>query len=402
MPPRRHGAIVVPLPNVDPAQETPLLETPAPEQQVPFPSISPVPSISEISDPSDESDLTPVPSDIEYADPPEPSEPRMAPDNAFFIKALERITARLDTPHSKVVKAKSPDVFDGSDPKKLDNFMFQCQLAFDANSSVYDTASNKVTYALSYLRGSALDYFQSKRRASGTGSPAWLKSWIVFSELLESKFGSPNAVAEAETELDNLRMLDNQKIIKYDLAFDRITARLDWGERALYHQYYKGLPDRIKDAMIHSRPDKLDLLIEVAHEYDYRHWERIFEKSPKSNRPADDPKDGSSRTGKKHKGSDKKTTPFTHASHSIASGSKPPGSFGNKGKTSDRKPPLADKLGNDGKLTKDERTRRFENNLCMFCGAPGHRAASCPKSTKPKVRAANVASGSQEPSVPKN
>ena len=56
---------------------------------------------------------------------------------------------------------------------------------------------------------------------------------------------------------------------------------------------------------------------------------------------------------------------------------------------------LSDKLGKDGKLTQAERTRRFNNNLCLFCGGEGHTAKECPKSsssaTKAKADSAPVA-----------
>ena len=34
-------------------------------------------------------------------------------------------------------------------------------------------------------------------------------------------------------------------------------------------------------------------------------------------------------------------------------------------------------LGPDGKITKVERKRRQELNLCMRCGRPGHRVRNC-------------------------
>ena len=61
---------------------------------------------------------------------------------------------------------------------------------------------------------------------------------------------------------------------------------------------------------------------------------------------------------------------------------------------------LSDKLGKDGKLTAAERSRRFANNLCLFCGGLGHTAKECPKSsssaTKAKGRAAKVKSDKSE------
>jgi len=41
---------------------------------------------------------------------------------------------------------------------------------------------------------------------------------------------------------------------------------------------------------------------------------------------------------------------------------------------------LLDKLSKDSKLTSEEHKHRFDMNLCMFCGATGHKAKDCPKS----------------------
>ncbi|KAG6328212.1 hypothetical protein ID866_10877, partial [Astraeus odoratus] len=42
-------------------------------------------------------------------------------------------------------------------------------------------------------------------------------------------------------------------------------------------------------------------------------------------------------------------------------------------------PDLSNKLGKDGKLTAAECKRRFDLNLCMFCGGNGHFSDKCPK-----------------------
>ena len=75
-------------------------------------------------------------------------------------------------------------------------------------------------------------------------------------------------------------------------------------------------------------------------------------------------------------------TPTTSSTNSSGSKASP----NVKGKTSTStsstpKPDLTLKLGSDGKLTSDERKHRFDNKLCMFCGAGGHMAKDCPKST---------------------
>ena len=60
--------------------------------------------------------------------------------------------------------------------------------------------------------------------------------------------------------------------------------------------------------------------------------------------------------------------------------------------TSSPGPDYSDKLGKDGKLTDEERQRRFANNLCLFCGGAGHSARDCTKKSfaTAKARAAQV------------
>jgi len=40
---------------------------------------------------------------------------------------------------------------------------------------------------------------------------------------------------------------------------------------------------------------------------------------------------------------------------------------------------LSSKLASNDKLTSNERKKRLENNLCLYCGAGDHKLDSCPK-----------------------
>ena len=54
-------------------------------------------------------------------------------------------------------------------------------------------------------------------------------------------------------------------------------------------------------------------------------------------------------------------------------------------------------LGEDGKLTSRERRRRFDYNLCLYCGSSGHMIRHCPK---PQVKKRSDYSGSDSDSDP--
>src|SRR5271169_4310762 len=266
---------------------------------------------------------------------------------------------REATPRARSSKVKEPDTFDGSEPKKLSNFILLCKLYF-RNNPAYTDDSSKVTFALTHLRGTALDYFEPLLSAE---DPApWEEDWPEFVRMLRTQFGPIDPTADAEDNIDNLKMKDNQRILKYNVEFNRLAVQTGWDDSVLRHRYYSGLAERIKDVMGQvGKPSTLEEMRTVAHSIDARHWERAHEKS-RSN-------------------PDKTNT----SSNNNGNKNEKPKSSAN---------PLTDKLGKDGKLTPQERQRRFDNNLCMFCGGLGHTANACPKSSsstsKAKARAAQA------------
>ena len=67
---------------------------------------------------------------------------------------------------------------------------------------------------------------------------------------------------------------------------------------------------------------------------------------------------------------------------------------------------LSSKLASNSKLTSDERKKRLENNLCLYCGAGDYKLNFCPKkqtTVSPKGRGASAtadipAAASEKPS----
>ena len=55
---------------------------------------------------------------------------------------------------------KEPDPFSGGSPDDLRAFIFQCQIYFRACKGEFHEDTEKVFFAISYLRGVALDYFE--------------------------------------------------------------------------------------------------------------------------------------------------------------------------------------------------------------------------------------------------
>jgi hypothetical protein len=318
------------------------------------------------------------------------------PNLAEAILLMTQELRRRQTPTRKS-KSKEPDTFDGSDPKKLNNFILLCNLYFRSNS-VYSDDSVKVTFALSYLRGTALEYFEPSILDSDE-YPDWMDNWSAFIRTLREQFGPIDPTGDAEDNIDHLKMQDNHHIVKYNVDFNRLAIRTGWDDAVLRHRYYSGLAERIKDIMgQQGKPATLEAMKTLAHSIDSRHWERLREKS-RSNKGKSDHHDKSDNKGNKSDNKSKATT--SGSNHSDNSKTNKPNSNNNnnsnksaKSSSSGNSASISDKLGKDGKLTPQERQRRFDNNLCMFCGAVGHTAKDCPKSSssasKAKARAAQA------------
>ena len=76
---------------------------------------------------------------------------------------IDRLTcsARSSNSSSLRTKVREPDTFDGTDPKKLRTFFIQCELNFQDRPKAFRTDRAKVTFAQSYLKGMALEWFES-------------------------------------------------------------------------------------------------------------------------------------------------------------------------------------------------------------------------------------------------
>jgi len=304
---------------------------------------------------------------------------------------------------SRKAKAKEPDTFDGSDPKKLNNFILLCNLYFRSNPA-YDDDANKVTLALSYLRGTALEFFEPSLLDSDEDLD-WISDWSAFVRTLRLQFGPIDPTADAEDGIDNLKMQDNQKIVKYNVEFNKLAIRTHWDDGVLRHRYYSGLAERIKDIMgQQGKPATLEDMKTLAHSIDSRYWERLREKSRSgrsksdnsdksdSNKAkSDDKKNQASTSGHNH-GHNQKDNKFKKQHGNSKSDNKSDKPSSSSGSTST----ISDKLGKDGKLLPAERQRRFDNNLCMFCGGPGHTAANCNKSTSSASKAKGRAAQTKE------
>ena len=159
--------------------------------------------------------------------------------------------------NSRGTKARIPDTFSGTEPDKLNNFLFQCRLYFCANPAQFNTDIAKINFAMTYLTGVAQDWFEVGLNQEDQGIlQDWLSDWNLFVDELCRHFGLLDPVGEAANMLDNLRMKSSDKISTYNVDFMHYVSQLGWGNSVLCHRYYQGLPNRIQDPISTREQEK--------------------------------------------------------------------------------------------------------------------------------------------------
>jgi hypothetical protein len=227
---------------------------------------------------SDHGSQDPDPDQIVPAD-------QLDPPLARVLELLANKIASIPEAQSSksVVKPCVPDVFDGSDPNKLEMFTFQCSMYITACAKEFPDDITRVMFAMSYLKGSPLDWFQTELSHTinqGGKFPNWFDSYHKFVAELQRLFGPQDPITDAMNALEGLRYKDSTKATRYTIDFNCHTRRTGWNEQALARCYYKGLPDRLKDEIARiGKPSGLQSLQELVSTLDQRYWEHQSEVS---------------------------------------------------------------------------------------------------------------------------
>jgi len=187
--------------------------------------------------------------------------------------------------------------------------------------------------------------------------------------------------------LDNLHMKPGDKISTYNVAFMCYASQLGWGNSVLCYHYYQGLPNQIQDPIStweQGKPISFQDIYVLAMTINHCYWERDHKchctrQAEKEALESHSQKQGKASTSSSAMASQNKANSALVAPSVKNSFSKSSLSPAPKKQPNTLWVDLSSKLASNSKLTSDERKKRLENNLCLYCGAGDHKLDSCPK-----------------------
>lgn len=279
---------------------------------------------------------------------------------------LANASSTTNTPRVYEPKIADPEYFYGK-RDKVATFITQCNLKFLGQPSRFPTENAKVTFAASFLRDVAFSWVKPLLSIENCSE---LESFKNFSEALQNTFGDPDIRATSERQIRALTQTGSAA--NYATEFRRISAYILWNEEAQISQFYIGLKDHVKDELARiDRPTTFSDLVTLAIRIDNRFYERKLERNERITRDK-------SKVSNNHYAGNKRTA---HFPSSVVNAPSTPTHGGYEPMQIDASRPFFKKL------TDEEKKRRMENKLCLYCGKPGHMAKDCPASSKKKIHA---------------
>jgi hypothetical protein len=237
------------------------------------------------------------------------------------------------------LKLPLPDKYDGK-RHLFRQFINSIKLHFSVSPDLFPSDAAKTGFVASLLRGSALDWITPYLEQKDP----MLSSWSIFESRFKAMFDDPHRAKTAVSRLTQLRQ-GRRPVVAYAAEFRRIVMDADFDNNAQVYWFRVGLSDSILDELTHTSAEtELDKFISQCVLIDTRLREREVERTRRSRS-------------------------FTMPSSSRQSNASVPD------------PMVLDSASTNtrhGPISAEERKRRIENDLCLYCGRAGHRKAACP------------------------
>ncbi len=235
-------------------------------------------------------------------------------------------------------RVPTPPLYDG-DPRACRPFLSQCAITFTLQPITFATEAARVAFVITLLTGRAREW----------GTTVWEKqlpfcaTFELFRQEMIKVFDRSVTGKEAASQLVRLRQGESS-VTDFSIQFRTLAVLCGWNEAALWDVFREGLNPEIQDEIaIHDLPasfdDLVDLALRVETRINLRH-QRVMARPSRS-------------------------IPLHFASE--ASTVHP-----------ELLPEVEPMQVGRTRLAMEEKQRRFNQRLCLYCGKSGHFAAACP------------------------
>ena len=290
------------------------------------------------------------------------------------INALQ-VTNNTRPEHAKEPKISHPPPFNGRKDQTLE-FLAKCNMVFAVQPRTYATDVTRIAFATNLLKEEAYRWVLPYLGMDAEDQPSWLHDWEDFQIEVKKYFGDANLAETSCFKLRNLRQTGSASL--YATEFQRHAAYVHWNNETKKQNFFDGLKDDVKDRLL--APGKFkdyEVLVTAAIEYD----DLLYQRRRTNNNPR--PQINTQR-------------PINNISypHSGTASTKA-NTFVPRTTTTTFSPtPMeidaAQTRQAYGPISQAERERRMKENLCNYCGKPGHKAFECRAAQRRREQRAQI------------
>ena len=192
------------------------------------------------------------------------------------IHALQQVLNNLNTQpksSSKGLKVAPPDPFDGT-LSNAETFLSQLLLYFTGKKHELPADSDKITFALSYMKGGTAGPWAKRKVREIVAFPSMNQTWDQFKEEFVSVFGDPDLAGTAREKMEHLKQ-GNQTADEYIAKFRELKEDTGYNDAALVDRFEKGLNSALVDKIyaLPEMPQTLDHWVFWATKLD-RQWRK--------------------------------------------------------------------------------------------------------------------------------